>query len=202
MATRSYHHGNLREELLVHARETVRTHGLEALSLRELARRAGVSHAAPRRHFATRQELLDALVFDGFASLGETLRIASERSGDSLGEQFHAVATAYIGFATRDPDLVELMFAAKHRDAEDREVPGDPAAVEAAADAAFAPVLALILRGQADGVLPAGDPERVGLGQLATIHGIASLHTAGMIAPDQVDDLVEDAVAGFLARVG
>ena len=64
-ATRTYHHGNLRSVLLARAEEALNAG--EDLSLRELARRAGVSHAAPRRHFADKQALLDALAEDGFS---------------------------------------------------------------------------------------------------------------------------------------
>ena len=64
-SSRPYHHGNLREALLVQAMTTLREGGVEALSLRELARAVGVSHAAPRRHFPDRQALLDALAERG-----------------------------------------------------------------------------------------------------------------------------------------
>ena len=60
MTARPYHHGNLRQALLDAAERTVRERGVEALSLRELAREVGVSHGAPRRHFPDRQALLDA----------------------------------------------------------------------------------------------------------------------------------------------
>jgi AcrR family transcriptional regulator len=187
---RPYHHGNLREALLGQAELTIRERGVAALSLRELAREVGVSHAAPRRHFADRQALLDALALAGFARLGEMLEEAVRSAGDEFTAQLRAAARAYITFATRDADLLELMFAGKH---------GEQAtALEQAAQDGFAPVLELIVRGQREGVLPSGDVERVGLVHLATIHGIASLLTAGVVSGDQIDALVEDAVAQFL----
>ncbi|MEW2235322.1 helix-turn-helix domain-containing protein, partial [Streptomyces sp. NPDC024062] len=63
---RPYHHGNLRTDLLDAAERSLRAHGAEQLSLRDLARDVGVSHAAPRRHFADRRALLDALAESGF----------------------------------------------------------------------------------------------------------------------------------------
>jgi len=69
MTDRPYHHGHLRDALLAEAERTLREQGVEQLSLRDLARQAGVSHAAPRRHFADRQALLDALAGAGFARL-------------------------------------------------------------------------------------------------------------------------------------
>jgi hypothetical protein len=96
-------------------------------------------------------------------------------------------AHAYVAFATTDAALLELMFAGKHADG-----------VEAAAQQAFAPILELILRGQEEGVFERGDPEHVGLLLLSTLHGIASLRGAGMIAAEQLDGLVDDAIGHFL----
>src|SRR5580704_15932225 len=129
VSDRPYHHGNLREALLQAAERTVR----------EL----GVSHAAPRRHFADRQALLDALAVAGFDRLGDDLRRALKRAGPEFEPRLRAIADAYIRFATRDAALLELMFAGKHQ-------PG-AAALEAAADRAFSPVFELIEQGQAEG---------------------------------------------------
>src|SRR3954467_12335957 len=79
---RTYHHGNLRTALLA-AAETALAAGAD-LSMRELAREVGVSHAAPRRHFADKQALLDALAEDGFLRLGAELQAASG-AGDFAG---------------------------------------------------------------------------------------------------------------------
>src|ERR1700727_646957 len=95
---RPSHHGNLRETLLEQAVTTLRTDGLAALSLRELARQAGVSHAAPRRHFADRQALLDALAEAGFERLGAELRSAAAGAGDDFPARLEATAQAYIRF--------------------------------------------------------------------------------------------------------
>src|SRR6201992_4247586 len=77
MDQRPYHHGNLRPALLGQAERPPRDGGGQQLSLRELAREIGVSHAAPRRHFPDRQALLDALAIEGFARLGGVLRDAA-----------------------------------------------------------------------------------------------------------------------------
>src|SRR5262245_48394429 len=97
MATaRSYHHGNLRASLLERA-EAVLASGGE-LSLRELARQVGVSHAAPRRHFPDKQALLDALALDGFERLGAGLT-AALGSASGFRARLHAFGTTYVGFA-------------------------------------------------------------------------------------------------------
>src|SRR5205823_7387627 len=114
-AVRPYHHGNLRAELLARAIEVVSERGTDALSLRELARDVGVSHAAPRRHFADRQALLDALAQEGFDRLGADLRAAVEGAAPAFDARLTALARAYVGFATRHAALVDLMFASKQR---------------------------------------------------------------------------------------
>src|SRR5271157_1995514 len=114
MTERPYHHGNLRMALLAEAERTVRERGLQELSLRELARDVGVSHGAPRRHFPDRKALLDALAAAGFARLGAELRSAVDGAGGDFPSRLRATATAYVRFATRDPALLELMFAGKH----------------------------------------------------------------------------------------
>jgi AcrR family transcriptional regulator len=184
MATaRTYHHGNLRSALLEAAERSL---GEGELSLRELAREVGVSHAAPRRHFADKQALLDALAEDGFDRLGRELDESMAAAGGSLGEQLGAFARAYVRFATAHGALLELMFAGKYR-------PGAEALREAA-DRAFAPALALFVAGQAAGEVVAGDPERVGVVALATLHGIASLANNGMLAGADLDEVVDEAV--------
>ncbi|MFL5863509.1 MAG: TetR/AcrR family transcriptional regulator [Solirubrobacteraceae bacterium] len=190
MTERPYHHGNLRSALLAAAERTVRERGVQDLSLRELAREVGVSHGAPRRHFPDRQALLDAVAESGFARLGTELRAAVDRAGDDFPERLKATAAAYIHFATADPAMLELMFTGKHRDG--------AAALEEAAERAFAVMLELIEQGQAEGLLEPGDPERVGLVLFATIQGIAALVTAAIVDPAQLDELVADAIASFL----
>jgi AcrR family transcriptional regulator len=190
VSERPYHHGNLRTTLLEQAERTLRERGVQELSLRELAREAGVSHAAPRRHFPDRQALLDALAEAGFARLGAELRDAVDRAGGDFEARLHATASAYVRFATRDAALLELMFAGKHREESGR--------LHEAADRAFSVLLELIEQGQAEGALETGDPERVGWVLFATIQGIAALVTGGMLRAEQLDELVADAVAHFL----
>jgi AcrR family transcriptional regulator len=187
---RPYHHGSLRAALLIAAERTLRERGVDQLSLRELARQIGVSHGAPRRHFADRQALLDALAFDGFARLGGEVRAAVDAAGDSFEQRLRAAAAAYVRFATEDAALLELMFAGKHREESGR--------LAAAAERTFSVMLELIEQGQAEEALEAGDPERVGLLLFATVHGIAALTTSGIVTPEQLDEIITDAVARFL----
>jgi len=187
---RPYHHGNLRAALLAQAKRALREQGLDGLSLRELARQVGVSHAAPRRHFADRQALLDALAESGWERLGAEVRAAAARAGADYEARLCAAARAYVRFATRDAALLEVMFAG----GQGRQV----APLQEAAARAFSVLVELIKDGQASGVLERGDPERMALLLFATTQGIAALVNAGIVAPKRLDRLVSDASARFL----
>ena len=189
MADRPYHHGHLRDTLLAEAARTLREQGVEQLSLRDLARQAGVSHAAPRRHFADRQALLDALAAAGFTRLADEVAAAVADAGPDFDARLRATATAYVRFATEDSALMELMFTAKSAGA------GGELAV--ASGRLFTSVGELIREGQRTGQLPAGDPERLRLLFMATARGIAGIVTPGQPGAGQADALIDDVVALF-----
>ncbi|GIJ77332.1 TetR/AcrR family transcriptional regulator [Micromonospora phaseoli] len=100
--TRGYHHGDLRRALLDVAVTAIEESGPAALSLRELARRAGVSHAAPAHHFGDRAGLFTALAVQGFDSLAEAL--------DGAGGELLDLGVAYVDFAVRHRAHFEVMF--------------------------------------------------------------------------------------------
>jgi AcrR family transcriptional regulator len=104
-----YHHGELRRALLDAAAEVVDRDGAGALSLRELARRLGVSHAAPAHHFADRTALLLELARDGFERFGAALGEAARREQDPL-VRLQAVGRAYVRFAMEHPGRFRVMF--------------------------------------------------------------------------------------------
>lgn len=107
----SYHHGDLRRTLLAAARRTLERHGVEALSLRELARAANVSHNAPYRHFPGRADLLRALADVGFAELAAALA-AVEPHADA-DRRLVEMGVVYVRFAVAQPRLFALMFGAR-----------------------------------------------------------------------------------------
>jgi AcrR family transcriptional regulator len=183
-SARSYHHGNLRSALL-EAAESALAAGSD-LSLRELARQVGVSHAAPRRHFADKQALLDALAEDGFVRLGEQLRAATA-DGD-FEARLLGFARAYVAFAVEHAALLDLMWAGKHR----------VEAVRAASDLAFTAPLALIVEGQATGEVVAGEVEQVATVAVATLHGLAAMVNNGMLAAADLDAIVPATVERLL----
>nr|WP_281360229.1 TetR/AcrR family transcriptional regulator [Isoptericola halotolerans] len=172
------------------AMRTVREGGVDQLSLRELAREVGVSHAAPRRHFPDRQALLDALAVAGFERLDNRLRTATADGAEDFTSRLKATVAAYIRFATEDAALLELMFTGKHRPGADQ--------VMAAAVPSFTLMYEQIAQGQAAGELAPGDVEQLGIVLFATMQGIATLINGDMVKPELLDDLVDRAVEQFV----
>jgi AcrR family transcriptional regulator len=106
---RAYHHGDLRNSLREAARAILEEDGLAALSLRAVARRAGVSHAAPYRHYSNHEALLVELAVEGFDEL--RAEIAAAASGPGLeDERISEIGAAYMRFVARRPALARLMF--------------------------------------------------------------------------------------------
>ena len=190
MSDRPFHHGNLRAVLLDQAEAVLRERGIDALSLRELARAAGVSHGAPRSHFIDRGALLDALAERGFGRLADAIREAAARVPGDHARALRAAAAAYVSFAVREPALVDLMFAAK--------VDRPSEAVQRAAERLFATMADLMSAGVAAGAYDAREVGRLTLVLSATVQGIASLVVSRRITAAQSEALIDDAITLFL----
>jgi AcrR family transcriptional regulator len=106
-ARTAYHHGHLREALLDAAEALLPKHGPEGLTLREVARQAGVSHGAPYHHFESREALLAAVAQRGFQGLGEAMLAAA---GATPRDRLIAICAAYVDFAALHPTRFRLMF--------------------------------------------------------------------------------------------
>lgn len=190
-AARPYHHGNLRSALLVEAERALAEGAVAELSLRELARRIGVSHAAPRRHFADKRALLDALAQDGFERLGREMSDAVAGAAGPFETRMTAIARAYVRFATRHAALLELMYAGKHR-------PGATDGLHDAATRAFRAPIDLIAAAQDTGEVVAGDPEGVAMTAWAALHGTAAMANSGLLGDAPPLDAI---VAGVVERL-
>jgi AcrR family transcriptional regulator len=176
--------------LLTRAEETLRMSGVDGLSLRELARDAGVSHGAPRRHFKDKRALLDALAVEGFTRLDAVLARAN-REGGRFADRLSDVAIAYVRFATGHPALLELMFSSKHElDAS--------AELKTAANACFARLEDLVRSGQASGELAAADLQQVGTIVFASLQGITALVNTEMAGDADLDALTVSTVRALL----
>ncbi len=171
---RPYHHGDLPRALLDAAIQAILEVGPTAVSLRELARRAGVSHAAPAHHFGDKAGLLTAVAADGFQRLAATLREAREATGSFL-----EVGVAYVRFAVTHRAHFEVMFRPELYRSDDPELVRARDAARAllyppAAEAANSP----------DG----GDDLRAGIAAWSLVHGLATLWLGQNLPPQLGDD--------------
>lgn len=185
-----YHHGDLRRALLRAAEEALERAGPAALSLREVARAAGVSHNAPYRHFPDRDALLAALAAEGFRRLAAALAEAAAPPGDRL----RAAGRAYLAFARAHRALYLLMFGPGLRKGAHPEL-------HAAARSAFE---ALRSAATAGGPPPGSSDARHGVvGAWALVHGLAHLLADDQLADDLAADggaaLAETALAAYAA---
>jgi len=171
-----YHHGNLRRALLDAALALVERQGADALTLRAAARRAGVSQAAPYRHFRDKEALLAAVAEEGFRAMTAGMRRAAAfHAGDPLG-RFQAHGLAYIEFASGHPAHFRVMFG---RVAADRSV--HPGLMQAAAEA-FGLLVGAIRDCQEAGVVRDGGPEELALCAWSATHGLSALAVDGQLA--------------------
>jgi AcrR family transcriptional regulator len=195
-SSRPYHHGDLRAALLSAAERTLREKGAGALSLRELARELGVSHAAPGRHFKDKQALLDALTLTGFQRLAAAMDAADDPSSP-LETRLTALARAYLGFTVDNPALLELMYTRKH----DPDIPEQLATAIARTKEPF---FRIITDAQERGEIVPGAPERIALVAGAALHGVAGFTATGHLPPETaltgVDELVHHLLHGLRPR--
>lgn len=168
-ARRHYHHGNLREVLIEGAFRLVDSQGPDAVSMRALAREAGVSSAAPFRHFSDKRVLLDAVAERAVAELDLKLDGATADCADAL-TQFRAMTVAYVRFAAEHPTLFDLIHS--HGSVGGRFL-GD------LKDERRLKLIALIYEGQNAGLIPEADPELIALTSEALTHGLARMIVDG-----------------------
>ncbi|MBA0047738.1 TetR/AcrR family transcriptional regulator [Mycobacteroides sp. LB1] len=166
----SYHHGDLRTAILASAADMVARRGTADLSLRELAREAGVSHAAPAHHFRDRRGLFTALAADGFTKLAEAL--------DGAHPDFHAAALAYVDFALANPGHYAVMFEPALLDSID----GPLNAARDRAGAALNAGIATLTPGQTS-----ADSATAARAAWSLVHGFVSLWSSGALADSRND---------------
>ena len=193
---RPYHHGNLRRGLLDEALATIRDGGVEALTLRDIGTRLGVSRTALYRHFADKRALLSAVAAEGFLTLRTELLSAWE-SGGRGPAAFEAMGAAYIRFAVANPSHYRVMFGG-FVDAKSC----DPALATEAAGAfqALADALADLQR---TGVVRDDDTLTMARFVWAVVHGVAMLAIDRQLPePGAVDQLMRYAIAHVGTGIG
>lgn len=168
-AATPYHHGDLRRALIDTALAMVTEEGAWNFTLREVARRAGVSHAAPYNHFEDKSALLAEVAALGFESLRQALEAAARGPRRSARQAFAGIAAAYVRFGVEHPAHWRLMFGAEL--AERSPYP----TLQAASDATFAVLTSVLERGQASGQIRRGAVRDQALAAWSLVHGLTTL---------------------------
>ncbi|MCX6622357.1 MAG: TetR/AcrR family transcriptional regulator [Acidobacteria bacterium] len=167
---RPYHHANLKDTLLDAAIALIAEVGPNAFTLREVARRAGVSHNAPYRHFRDREDLLGAVAAQGFHRLTASLEGAMGQGATAV-ERLRLAGHGYMQFALEWPQHIQVMFDLPHSAA-------TPVEYIAAGERAFQTLLDAVIAVQGEGALPPGDPHPYAVVAWSSVHGLAKLAIA------------------------
>ncbi len=183
-----YHHGDLRQALIHAAVELLAEEGVSSLSLRQVARQVGVSHAAPYRHFEDKEALLAEVAEEGFKTFTRYLQTAVDAAPDDPIQQFLGCGRAYVRYALDNPTHYRLMFS-EFPFCEDRFE-----SLNQVADNSFEVIVNVIMAGQKQKLFCSGDPRPIALGAWTQVHGLALLLLAGRLglqSQTSIDEVTE-----------
>jgi AcrR family transcriptional regulator len=194
MTKEAYHHGDLRDALLRAAEEALSAMPLEEVSLREIARRAGVSHAAPKHHFSTLGQLFGEVAARGFEKFVGDLQHAIDSDPDQTPEsRLAAMCRAYIRFAVDHPTVYALMFGKR-----DNEVQTTPRL-------ASCMIAAWVqLESQVEEVVGFARGQAAAVTVWSMVHGFSALKLERKLPPNvradaAIDTVIRTLVAGLAA---
>jgi AcrR family transcriptional regulator len=172
----AYHHGDLPATLIKAVESAVAESGVSGISLRDVARRAGVSHGAPAHHFGSKAGLLTAFATAGYELLAESVltEVGQSRPADGPGE-LAAIGRGYVAFAIAHPSHFEVMFRLDVLNPDD-------AAFVAASETAYALLIETIERCRAAGRLHGRPAEVVAVSAWSIVHGLAALWLSGRLS--------------------
>ena len=190
VSKRTYHHGDLERALVDTALLMIQQDGLQALTLRGVGARLGVSRTALYRHFDGKEALLARVASEGFKRFHEALSSAVARAEARRGDPMAAMAVAYSQFARSHPSHYQTMFSGVLTDG--KRYPE----LQRCGEAAFNVLVDAIRRGQADGRIRCGNPVPLAEITWALSHGIATLGMANQV-PEPPHTLEELAVLGW-----
>jgi len=170
-----YHHGDLHRQILCAARDLLEENNIASLSLRAVAKKVGVSHTAPYRHFKDKESLLAGIAGEGFGELTAQMTEAAEMHPGDPGAQLQEAGKRYVQLVAENPQCVQLMFGGV--------LPCDDTYPELreAGDKAFAALKKIIEEGQIQGAFKAGDTDFIALSAWSGIHGLSLLFMSGSI---------------------
>lgn len=189
-----YHHGDLRHALIEASLALISEEGFAALTLREVARRAGVTHAAPYRHFADKEALLAAVAEEGFRTMAAQMR---ERMDKEPGptQRLAACGVAYVMFAIQHPAHFRVMFGPHFT----RRVDHGELAREGSN--AFGLLVQSLIESQQAGEVREGEPMPLALMAWSLVHGLASLLVDGQLQHQVESAAKAEEVALFQTRL-
>ncbi|NGN69241.1 TetR/AcrR family transcriptional regulator [Streptomyces sp. A7024] len=189
MQRSGYHHGSLPSALVAAALELLDEGGAEAVRVREVARRAGVSPGAPFRHFADREALLTAVageVLEDFAAW------QGEAAGAAEGPVMRAFGLGFVRYAIRHPHRFGLLRSRVFGASQPEELRPRLGELELLLNG-------LVVAAQRDGELPPGDPEVVALGAQALVYGLAQMIVDGFLPAERAESLAEQVLNTYAA---
>ncbi len=169
-AKKGYHHGNLREAIIHESILWIRKKGVESLSLREIAKKIGVTHSAPNKHFAKKETLLASLIEMGFLQFKQALIESKKDIVKHPKEAFIGMGVAYINFAKENPEIYRLMFSNQIENVS--EYP----ACERVGFEAFEVLLSTVITLQEKGIIKTGDPKEISYLIWSFTHGFVMLN--------------------------
>jgi len=181
MPEKNYHHGDLKNALIQAGIKILADDGINGLSLRKVARQAGVTHSAPYAHFTDKQELIAAISTDGYKKIYERIVMVKEKYPDDPLRQLIETGWAYVQFGFEEPDHFKITFSASVE--RERE---HPELVEATGTT-FNEFKQLIIRCQAAGFIDQGEPDLVAVTLWGMVHGFVNLIQGGMISHTVTD---------------
>ncbi len=184
LENKKYHHGDLKNALIQAGIAILSEEGLNALSLRKVAQRAGVSHAAPYAHFADKQALVAAISTEGYRCLYDQMYAVVQLYRDDPQRQLFEGAWAYVQFALDDPAHFKITLSGAVE--MEKEY---PAFVELS-HKSFELVLEIVQRCQSVGTLKPGSPVLMAMSVWSLVHGFVSLYLEGQFASEFSDPAV------------
>lgn len=195
----SYHHGDLARALLDSLTELVAERGVDGVTLRETARRAGVSHSAPAHHFGDLDGMLDAMALEGFERLGirmnESIAAAAVTASGPL-DYLDALGRAYLLFAVSHRPHYQVMFRSKETDDEFDDTP-----LGMAANGVFGPLAVIVGELIAGGLVPAERGRYVATMMWSVVHGFADLWNDGILRHFYEDHTIDELIGGLTSTI-
>lgn len=189
----SYHHGDLKRALTSAALSLVAEKGPKGFTLTEAARRAGVSAAAPYRHFADKAELLATVAEQGFLELHADLTATADVVSEPK-DRVIELGRVYVRWAVTHPDHYRVMFGAE-------TIKSGHPSLAVAAEEAFNDLLDAITRCQEAGIVSGQDPREIAGPLWSLVHGVASLAIGGELRAVGIHQDPEAMVAGIVAQL-